>query len=56
MKAVHSLLVNASTASLPNDQIVLLQNILKNRKRLLILTGAGISTDSGIPDYRSPGF
>lgn len=28
---------------------------LANCKRLLVLTGAGISTESGIPDYRSDG-
>lgn len=30
-----------------------LTNLVKNR-RLCVLTGAGISTDSGIPDYRGP--
>ncbi|MGB3413425.1 MAG: Sir2 family NAD-dependent protein deacetylase [Microbacteriaceae bacterium] len=29
-------------------------NLLQNR-RFAVLTGAGVSTDSGIPDYRSPG-
>jgi len=29
--------------------------MLFSSKRLLVLTGAGISTESGVPDYRSPG-
>ena len=32
-----------------------LYNLFYNSHRLLIITGAGISTESGIPDYRSPG-
>ena len=32
-----------------------LQKILDSARRLLILTGAGLSTESGIPDYRSEG-
>jgi NAD-dependent SIR2 family protein deacetylase len=32
-----------------------LREFYRQSKRLLVLTGAGISTDSGIPDYRSPG-
>lgn len=31
------------------------KDVLLRSRRLLIITGAGISTDSGIPDYRSPG-
>lgn len=37
------------------DEIpVFLMNLLRGR-RLAVLTGAGLSTDSGIPDYRGPG-
>lgn len=36
----------------PSD-IERLQDFLVNSKQLLVLTGAGISTESGIPDYRS---
>ncbi|XP_055332911.1 NAD-dependent protein deacylase sir-2.2-like [Paramacrobiotus metropolitanus] len=31
------------------------EDFLKNKQRLVVLTGAGISTESGIPDYRSEG-
>ncbi|MFW0784624.1 Sir2 family NAD-dependent protein deacetylase [Gordonia sp. CPCC 206044] len=37
-----------------DDQIGRMRALLADR-RFAILTGAGISTDSGIPDYRSPG-
>src|SRR5258705_521356 len=29
--------------------------LLEDARRLVVLTGAGISTESGIPDFRSPG-
>jgi NAD-dependent deacetylase len=32
-----------------------LKTLLGKSSRLVVLTGAGISTESGIPDYRSPG-
>ncbi|MGZ8796319.1 MAG: NAD-dependent protein deacetylase [Thermoanaerobaculia bacterium] len=32
-----------------------LTELIERSKRLVVLTGAGCSTDSGIPDYRSPG-
>jgi NAD-dependent SIR2 family protein deacetylase len=32
-----------------------LSSFLSNARRLVVLTGAGCSTESGIPDYRSPG-
>ncbi|HYO75404.1 MAG TPA: NAD-dependent protein deacetylase [Thermoanaerobaculia bacterium] len=33
----------------------MLATFLQSTKRLVVLTGAGCSTESGIPDYRSPG-
>jgi thiamine pyrophosphate-dependent acetolactate synthase large subunit-like protein len=36
-----------------NEKIDEIEKILKKSKFPLILTGAGVSTDSGIPDYRS---
>ncbi|XP_077996032.1 NAD-dependent protein lipoamidase sirtuin-4, mitochondrial-like [Glandiceps talaboti] len=36
-------------------QIIRLQKFVSESKKLLVLTGAGISTESGIPDYRSEG-
>lgn len=32
-----------------------LRDLLANCKRAVVFTGAGISTESGIPDFRSPG-
>jgi NAD-dependent deacetylase len=29
--------------------------LLRDARRVVVLTGAGISTESGIPDFRSPG-
>lgn len=36
----------------PADQ---LRDMLGNARRTVVFTGAGISTESGIPDFRSPG-
>jgi len=33
----------------------LLKSMLENCQRAVVFTGAGISTESGIPDFRSPG-
>ncbi|HOB34279.1 MAG: NAD-dependent deacylase [Firmicutes bacterium] len=37
------------------DEIKKLAEMLRQSKDTLVLTGAGISTESGIPDFRSPG-
>lgn len=35
--------------------ISVLQNFINKHTKILVLTGAGISTESGLPDYRSEG-
>jgi NAD-dependent deacetylase len=37
------------------DDIERLHDLITNAKRIVAFTGAGISTESGIPDFRSPG-
>lgn len=40
----------------PNDQDILkLHEFLSSHEKIVVITGAGISTESGIPDYRSAG-
>ena len=37
------------------EQVGYLAELIRGHKHVYALTGAGISTDSGIPDFRSPG-
>ena len=37
------------------EHVSKLKNTIDSSKRIVIFTGAGISTESGIPDFRSPG-
>ena len=37
------------------DDIERLHELISNAQRIVAFTGAGISTESGIPDFRSPG-
>jgi NAD-dependent deacetylase len=38
-----------------DDQLVPAKKLTKSSRRITVLTGAGISTESGISDFRSPG-
>jgi NAD-dependent deacetylase len=38
-----------------NDEIAALRALISGSEAIVALTGAGISTESGIPDFRSPG-
>jgi len=44
----------AAPASDPPAQVERARALLEAAKRVVVLTGAGISTDSGIPDFRGP--
>lgn len=37
------------------EDILQLRNFIENNNEICVLTGAGVSTESGIPDYRSAG-
>ncbi|MDQ0030559.1 Sir2 family NAD-dependent protein deacetylase [Arthrobacter bambusae] len=52
-----AILPPAPTAELDPGEVDLLRQAagILGGKRLAVLTGAGLSTDSGIPDYRGPG-
>src|SRR5437773_4274880 len=44
-----------STRKITRMQVAALAEFIDFAKRLVVLTGSGCSTESGIPDYRSPG-
>src|SRR4029077_5664442 len=44
-----------TTASNPDSGIAALARLIDEARRAVVFTGAGISTESGIPDFRSPG-
>ena len=37
----------------PNSQVIQLRKYIEQAKNIVFFTGAGISTESGIPDFRS---
>jgi len=43
------------SASPDTDSVNELRQLLDSARRVVVFTGAGISTESGIPDFRSPG-
>jgi len=49
--------MNRSPAATPNlhDRIELAVSLIRGASSIVAMTGAGISTESGIPDYRGPG-
>ena len=44
-----------STSTIDANLVDRLQQFVSRARRLLVISGAGLSTESGIPDYRSAG-
>src|SRR6266852_5807502 len=44
-----------TTAINPENGVAALVRLIAEARRAVVFTGAGISTESGIPDFRSPG-
>src|SRR5262249_42765910 len=44
----------AEMATVDERVIAAVRDWVRNAERIVVLTGAGISTDSGIPDFRGP--
>ncbi|CAB4867131.1 unannotated protein [freshwater metagenome] len=47
-------MVSHYSPSVPTNDLQLAQHLVAEGRRVVLLTGAGISTASGIPDYRGP--
>ncbi|CAG0882718.1 unnamed protein product [Cyprideis torosa] len=54
-KSVLNKMFVPAHAPLDPKEVEALQELLNKAKKLFVMTGAGCSTESGIPDYRSPG-
>lgn len=52
-RSVHNLAFVPKHGPASSEHIKLLCDYLDSHRHLLVLTGAGVSTESGIPDYRS---
>jgi NAD-dependent deacetylase sirtuin 4 len=49
-----SLAPHVPESSLEGEAVERIFNFISSKRRLVLLTGAGCSTESGLPDYRSP--
>src|ERR687893_2723695 len=56
-EVVHGVSVSPTSDAMlssVNDEIEQVRGWVAEAERIVVLTGAGISTDSGIPDFRGP--
>ncbi len=54
--AVSSFVPRSSANVISNSDIEILKEFVEKSRSLFVLTGAGVSTESGIRDYRSEGI